>query len=141
MTEGKNGRGSMEHAVARAHRELDALFDETRAALRAGERAVGVESRDCLCEALETHFAQEDDLYFPAISSLRPEARASVKGFAEDHERLRSLSRELRACMEKESREEVEAGLAEFAAFFAEHEAREEEFLHSLDRDLARAPH
>ena len=52
------------------HRHLDSHFRDTLDAL-AGEEAHAACS--LLREALEVHFGQEEDLYFPTLWKLRPE--------------------------------------------------------------------
>jgi hemerythrin len=126
----------MNREVVAQHRRLDALFAETRAALRQGAPGAG----DCfatLANLLEAHFIQEDELYYPAIRALRPERKVALLEFTGAHRRFRELLRQIEGRLRAGSVEEAAEILEELAAAFASHEVSEEKQLHSLDRELA----
>lgn len=126
--------------VVGQHRELDGLFAALREAF-VGRREPAALAR-CFArleDALEVHFAQEDELYYPAIWALRPAQRAPLEACVAAHHRFRGLVRDLGG---RVSRGEVAGALQVFEALaedFRRHEVREEELLGALDRELAAA--
>jgi hypothetical protein len=90
-----------------------------------------------LQEALEVHFLQEDELYYPAIWALRPGQRERLEACVAVHHQFRDLLRDLCG---RATRGELAGALQVFEALaedFRRHEVREEEVLHALDRELA----
>ena len=137
----KGGRpeiGSMKDSITTAHRRLDSLLGETRSALRAADEARASASFQHLRTALEAHFDQEDRLYYPSIRALRPDLKPTVEGFVAAHAKFGELLAEISASLDGGSLANAQQALEAFADALAPHEAREEEMLHTLDRELGR---
>lgn len=129
---------SVEREVRAEHRRLDALFEDARDAFRAGEALDAArESFASLCDALETHFDQEDRLYYPPIWALRPESKPLLAAAVAAHEDLRARLRQIAALLEEGELAGAEGAFEELAAAFARHEQQEEQALAALDRELA----
>jgi iron-sulfur cluster repair protein YtfE (RIC family) len=128
----------VEREVAEQHRQLERMFAATRHALaEAREASVIAGSFAPLREALEVHFLQEDDLYYPAIWRLRPEQKARLQACMDAHQQLRDRLREIEG---HASRGELTGVLDVFDALaeeFRRHELREEAVLHDLERAIA----
>lgn len=123
--------------IAEEHRRLDALFGQMREAFSAGSGAAIRESLEALAAALETHFAQEDQLYYPAIAALRSAHRAAVNTFAANH--IQFLA-QLKAVAEHATEGRLARAAAEFEALalsFSRHEAAEEDLLRAIEVELA----
>jgi iron-sulfur cluster repair protein YtfE (RIC family) len=127
----------LERDVIEQHRRLDALFAAVRESFAAerGEAALSA-SLGRLEEALEVHFLQEDELYYPAIQALRPEQRARLQACIAAHQRLRDLLHDLGGRAARGERTGAIQAFEALAEDFRRHEVREEEVLHELDRTL-----
>jgi len=76
--------------LAGQHGYLDALASATR---RAIERDAGAETREALIGfrgALESHFALEEQLHFPALHGLRPELAGDLAELSREHAEFRA---------------------------------------------------
>ncbi|MEN8181829.1 MAG: hemerythrin domain-containing protein [Myxococcota bacterium] len=140
MDDDRDAGASVKTDVLEQHRQLDALLEEVREAFQ--EEGPGESAREAfrrLREALETHFEQEDRLYYPAIWALRPMQKAPLQACVAAHAGFRSRLRDI---AERLQRGEVAAALNAFddlAQAFESHEAVEETVLAELDREVAEA--
>jgi len=128
---------SVRDSVVAAHRTLDELLGHLRVALEEGLAAPAAEACARLCEALETHFQQEDSLYYPSIAALRPQVREAVAQFAEAHDRFRRQFHEIDRLLQEDDLEQAGQTFDAFAEGFARHEAAEEALLTELDHEVA----
>jgi len=130
----------LEHEVIEQHRRLDALFSAVREAFiaRSGASALSL-SLTRLHEAIEVHFLQEEELYYPSIWALRPQQRARLEACVAVHQQFRELLRDLDG---RATRGEVAGAAQVFEALaedFRRHEVREEGVLHEIDHEVAAA--
>jgi hypothetical protein len=135
----RKGERLVRESVEAAHRALDLLFGQARRAFETGGAPLARESFAELREALETHFDQEDRLYYPTIRALRPGSRDALARITESHAEYRETFAEIDACL---AREEVASAAARFEAFarsFSRHEAMEEGLLRELEREALSA--
>ena len=126
---------SLEARIAREHRQLAPLFDATRRALQAGEAGGALRALASLQRAVETHTAQEDQLYYPALWSLCPERKKALELFIRSHARFREELEETAECLE---RGDLQAATSHFDGFhrsFSVHEVYEEELLRAIDAE------
>jgi len=131
---------SVEREVLAEHRRLDALFVEVQSAFqrrRASDAAR--EAFKALSEALDTHFDQEDRLYYPAIWALRPDLKPQLQLFSEEHTRFRRELESIEGLLATEDFEEACRAIEVLAGRFGRHELSEEAALGSLDRELGSA--
>lgn len=119
--------------VAREHRQLAPLFDETLTALRQRNLRAIREAVARLLSALETHLAQEDRVYYPALSRLHPEARSDLARFSEFHRRFLEEFREMQQLIEDRDFRSAADRFHSFSRAFAVHEVHEEDFLGKLE--------
>ena len=129
---------SLERQVAQQHRQLDTLFEETLLATREErdpERALTAFTH--LQEALETHFFQEDHLYYPPIWALRPQQKLPLLDFIENHQHFRELLMEIFTQIEGGALEIAARRLDEFLAEFSAHEFKEEKLLRTVDGEFS----
>jgi hemerythrin len=132
-------RGAVKTEILEQHRRLDAMLNEVRGALRAPD--AGEPARETfadLCRALETHFEQEDRLYYPSIGALRPDKKARLQACVTAHDTFRSMLRDIAALLERDDDERASQALDVLAQAFERHEAVEEAVLAELDREVAR---
>ena len=127
--------------VRSEHRRLNALFVETREALRGEHEGAAVAAVSELREALELHFQQEDSLYYPTILALRPEHVAPLRACMEAHEWFRERLVRLVESVRARPRSDALGVLAEITERFAQHEAIEEGVLAAIDRETAATRH
>ena len=127
-------RGRPEQAE---HRRLDALFEEVRDSFRpAGSPEATREAVAELRVALETHFDQEDRLYYPAIWALRPDLKPKLKSLVDSHAEFLAQLDHLTALLERSEGDEARAVFDYVSAVFDRHEGAEEEILATLDREI-----
>ena len=135
----RQGGLSVGESIAAAHRSLDDLFARYRRSLEEGPAEAASESFQGLSEALETHFEQEDCLYYPPIAALRSGRREAVRAFAAAHDGFRGDLREIAALLESGSLEGAVRLFDRFAETFSSPEAAEEALLAGLDREVSAA--
>jgi hypothetical protein len=123
--------------VRSEHRRLDSLFHEARAILEAqrthGDVAATVGR---LQEAVDGHLTQEDRLYYPPIWALRPQYKDALQALLAAHDEFR---RRLAEIVRDVAEGAFAAALTRFDAFaedFGRHEAREEQLLERIEREL-----
>jgi hypothetical protein len=128
-----------EREIVGQHRALDALFAAVRESFeREGASLTRALAR--LEEALEVHFLQEDELYYPALWSVRPEQRGRLEACIAKHPDFRARLRDLSG---RASRGEIGGAHQVFEAMaedFRRHEVHEEQLLRDLEGELP-APH
>jgi hypothetical protein len=124
----KRDRGPLP-AIQAAHRQLDDWFETTRAALAGGEAASACAQ---LRDVLESHFAQEEELYFPALWQLRPEHEQSLRGLITAHASYLGKVDKTAEFIGAGRPDEAIACFDELQKLFAAHEAEEEETLRAL---------
>jgi hypothetical protein len=103
---------------------------------RAGDESEAVAAFQRLRSELETHFEQEDRLYYSTIGGLRPDHREAIEGFARAHAQLRSRFGEIAQTLESGSLAAASSLFEDFAEAFAHHETGEESLLRLLDQEL-----
>ena len=123
--------------IADEHRALDRLF--ARAQKLLGGDSPDLQARDAfeeLGEALESHLAAEENLYFPTIWALRPEFKDRLRAFIRSHHHFRGLIEEITGLMGSRETEEATHVLGQLRHEFGRHEGGEEDALHSLDEQI-----
>ncbi len=129
---------SIERSIAEQHRRLDAIFEEVLAVLHEREAPDAV--RDAFARlryALESHFDQEDRLYYPSLRALRPAHRAAVDDLALAHGAFRTRLETIGARLGARDFAAAERAIRAFGEAFAAHEATEERLLARIDAELS----
>ncbi len=127
----------MKEAITDEHRRLGLLFEEARLAFRDRRPPTVVDAFEALRGALDTHFEQEDLLYYPTIATLRPDLAPEVHRIAEAHGEFRRRFGEIADALAAGSRLEARRRFEDLAEAFAQHEASEEDLLRSLETQIA----
>jgi len=128
---------SVERKVFAEHRRLDALFEEVRDSFRpTGSPEATREALGELRAALETHFDQEDRLYYPAIWALRPDLKPELKSLVDSHADFLAQFDRMAALLERSEGDEARAVFDHLSAVFERHEGAEEGILSALDREI-----
>ena len=123
--------------IADEHRALDRLFARALTLLEGGRP--DLQARDAfeeLREALESHLAAEENLYFPTIWALRPEFKDRLRAFIRAHHHFRGLVQEITGLMDSREAEEATHVLERLKDEFGSHEGGEEDALRSLDQQI-----
>ena len=115
--------------IQAAHSRIDAWFETTRAVL-ASDEAVSACAQ--LREALETHFAQEEDLYFPTLWQLRPDCEKSLRGLIAAHAVYLGQVDKTAEFIGAGRTDEAVICFEELQKLFAAHELEEEETLRAM---------
>lgn len=125
--------------VAAVHRSFAAMFEETRAAFRDGDEADAAVAFGRLREELQTHFEQEDRLYYPAIRALRPDRAQAVDRVGRAHGQFIRRFELILEQIQAAKLDEAQRSFEEFAEAFIYHEMREEDLIRSLEKELSEA--
>ena len=127
----------MVREIADEHRALNRLF-ATALKLLEGD-ASELEAADAfeeLREAMESHLAAEENLYFPTIWALLPDFEVRLRAFIRVHHFFRGLLQEIEGLMDSGEGEEATYVLARLRHEFGRHEGGEEDALRSLDQEI-----
>jgi hemerythrin len=128
---------TIEALIRREHGALDALFAELRETLaRPAEADEAKAALARLRETLDCHLLQEERLYYTALRSLAPSHQGTLRGFVEAHESFRTRLAVLDTEILRTAATDARARLESIARDFEEHEAREEQLLREIDREL-----
>jgi len=115
--------------IEAAHGRIDGWFETTRSAL-AGDGAANACAQ--LRDELETHFAQEEELYFPTLWQLRPDCEKSLRGLIAAHASyLGKLDKTAEFVIAGQPDDAVQC-FEELQTLFAAHEVEEEALLRSM---------
>ncbi len=134
---GPKGEETLRERVAREHVHLGTLFDDVGRTLEE-RRPIG-EFREAfyvLANELETHFDQEDRLYYPAIRGLRPEFESQLLNLTERHTWFRD---QLRRISDHLLHDDIEGAGSVFRSVvhaFDGHERTEDDLLLALGNIL-----
>lgn len=125
----------LEEMIASEHRFVDALLEETRAAIRSADALEAGSAFGRLREEIEAHFQREDHLYYPAIRALRPSRRELLTRLHDTHREIRGRLDKIAAHLATAALAEAEGALEDFAEAFSRHEASERSLVLSLKED------
>jgi len=121
--------GERNHGIALQHAKLGALCDTLRQHLAVED------SEDCLTLAsqlrlaLDSHFAVEENVLFPALLARHPELREQIESLEGEHESVRRQLDQLLFCIGATSHAQAASVLSHLRALLDGHEAREERCL------------
>ncbi len=115
--------------IQAAHGQLDGFFQSTREALAGSEAKMACSQ---LKDALETHFAQEESLYFPTLWNLRPEVEQELRGLIAAHAGFLEILDRIARFIDDGARTDAQACFDDLQRLFALHEASEERTLRSI---------
>lgn len=116
--------------IATQHGYLDALESTTLRALERGDAREMADALRAFAGALDSHFALEEQVHFPALhgldAGLAAEIGALVAEHGDFHQTLEALVAHAAAGAADRLRPEVLAGFGKLAAALRQHEEREE---------------
>jgi uncharacterized protein (DUF2267 family) len=115
--------------IRAAHDRIDVWFESTRDALT-GEQAASACAQ--LRDVLDSHFAQEEQLYFPTLWRLRPDHEKSLRGLIAAHSNFLGKLDRTAELIDANQLDEAVRCFEELQKLFAAHEVEEEETLRSL---------
>ena len=125
----ENGKQDPLSTIQAAHSRIDAWFDTTRSVLASDEAASACAQ---LRDTLETHFAQEEDLYFPTLWQLRPDCEKTLRGQIAAHAVYLGKVDKTAEFIGAGRPDDAVACFEELQALFAAHEVEEEETLRAM---------
>ena len=118
-----------ERRITSQHEKLDELCREvyTRIDKDGATKAMG----DFLlfATALDAHMTVEEDIYFPALHGLRPDAGEELTRLVEEHARLRRMTDRVKGSLKRGDRETAKLALDELARQVSVHESEEEDLI------------
>ena len=112
--------------ISSQHRQLEAFHELVAQALAAGEPAGVLRAFMRFRDALEAHFAMEDEVFFPALHGLRPDLEAELTVLVQEHRGFRTQLERVQALFDAEQIGEGGRLLEDMVGVLIEHETREE---------------
>lgn len=112
---------------------LEELYRRALRALKQGDRTAARAGVETLGRSLETHFALEDRVYFPALAALRPDLGPALRRLRFEHENMLAWVTDVLERMATAEGEVLAEALDKLIATFERHEGDEETMLSSLD--------
>ncbi|MBW2290263.1 MAG: hemerythrin domain-containing protein [Deltaproteobacteria bacterium] len=125
----ENGNKDPLSTIQAAHSRIDAWFETTRSAL-ANDEATSACAQ--LREVLETHFAQEEELYFPTLWQLRPDQEKCLRGLIATHAVYLGKVDKTVEFIGAGRPDDAVACFEELQKLFAAHEVEEEQTLRDM---------
>jgi iron-sulfur cluster repair protein YtfE (RIC family) len=114
------------------HSELDQLVSELEAALHTESNARASQALEELSEALRSHLAVEEDVYFPLLERLLPDSATGVQSARLAHRHLLVDLEKLREDLTQPDLTGARSTLEKLLRGFREHEQAEAEMVARL---------
>jgi iron-sulfur cluster repair protein YtfE (RIC family) len=112
--------------ISSQHRQLEAFHELVAQALAAGEPGGVLRAFMRFRDALEAHFAMEDEIFFPAMHGLRPELEVELTVLVQQHHAMRAQIAEIQALFDAEQLGDGGRVLDAMVGTLSQHEEREE---------------
>jgi iron-sulfur cluster repair protein YtfE (RIC family) len=122
--------------IASQHRQLDELYGLLLSALDGEPLAVVLRGFERFRDALEAHFAMEDDVHFPAFHGLRPDLESRLTALIEEHKVMRQVLDDVQDCFKGGDLEKGAKYLDALVVRLARHEEIEEQLIGGLSKPL-----
>lgn len=119
--------------IAAQHARLDSFYGRVCSAIRGGVSEVASDAFANYRDALESHFAVEERVFFPALRGLRPELDTELADLVQEHSRFRRSLRDLERALASKQPDAGLERLEALAAALAAHELREEKILATVN--------
>jgi len=120
--------------ISSQHRQLDAFHELVARALEAGDPTAVLAAFTRFRDALEAHFAMEDDVFFPALHGLRPELESELTALVQQHHALRAQLVRVQELFDAERIGDGGRVLDAMVDVLIEHETREERLQAGVQR-------
>jgi hemerythrin len=120
--------------ISSQHRQLDELYGLLLGALEHEPLAAVRRGFERFRDALEAHFAMEDDVHFPAFHGLRPELESRLTALIEEHKIMRKALDDVQANLQSGDLETGVKHLDALVVRLARHEETEEQMIGGLSK-------
>jgi hypothetical protein len=112
--------------ISSQHRQLDAFHEMVARAIEGGDPSAVLAAFMRFRDALEAHFAMEDEVFFPALHGLRPELEGELTALIQEHRGYRAQLERVQAHFDGEQIAEGGRVLEAMVEALIAHETREE---------------
>ena len=124
------------------HKRCDAEFVDAEEALRRGCWAAGRSLLESFGRDLESHFAAEEEILFPAFEGATGMREGPTQMMRYEHSQVRNLLAQMVAAAAAEDRDEFAGAAETLLVLMQQHNAKEEHILYrmcdsALDADAA----
>jgi hypothetical protein len=126
----------IERQVSDQHRHLRAIRAELVGALESGGKASATDALHSYSEAIQAHFALENETFFPALHGLRPESTRDLDRLGREHGTLLSRLERIEETLATGALRSSVDAIQAFNTALAQHEQREEALMARLTGDL-----
>jgi len=120
---------SEERRITSQHEKLDELCRDVYRCIDKDGPTKAMGDFLLFATALDAHMTVEEDIYFPALHGLRPDAGEELTRLVGEHAQLRQMSERVKGLLKQGDREGAKLGLDQLAREVSAHEAEEEELI------------
>lgn len=120
---------SEERRITSQHEKLDDLCREVYTRIDKDGAAKATSDFQLFATALDAHMTVEEDIYFPALHGLRPDAGEALARLVAEHDQLRRRVDEVKRALERGERDDAKRSLDDLAREVTAHEAQEEDLI------------
>lgn len=114
------------------HRHCDAAFVAAEEAVRGGHWEAGRSLVEALGSDLESHFAAEEEILFPAFEGATGMREGPTQVMRYEHGQMRTLLTQLIAAVAAEDGDEFAGGAETLLVLMQQHNAKEEHILYPM---------
>jgi hemerythrin-like domain-containing protein len=120
--------------ISSQHRQLDVLLQAVATALECEDRPAARAHFVRVADALDAHFAIEEELTFPAVHGLRPALGPTLASLASEHDVLRERTQGVADALQRDGHSggELLVSLDSLVESLRAHEDREEALLQAI---------
>jgi hypothetical protein len=118
-----------ERRITSQHGQLDRLCREVYIQIDKYGAAPAIGDYLLFMTALEAHMTVEEDIYFPALHGLRPDAGPELADLVGEHAGVRSQAEEVRSLLKAGDGEAARLALDRLARGISRHESAEEKLI------------
>lgn len=114
------------------HRRCDAAFAEAEAILQQGRWPAGRAALVAFVRDMESHFAAEEDILFPAFEQATGMSEGPTRVMSYEHGQMRDLLAQMVAAAEAEDADEFAGAAETLLVLMHQHNAKEEHILYPM---------
>ncbi|NJD32980.1 MAG: hemerythrin domain-containing protein [Gammaproteobacteria bacterium] len=114
------------------HQHCDAAFAEAEDALRQGRWTAGRAALAAFSRDMESHFAAEEDILFPAFEEATGMVEGPTKVMSYEHDQMRDLLSQMMSAADAADADEFAGAAETLLVLMQQHNAKEEHILYPM---------
>jgi iron-sulfur cluster repair protein YtfE (RIC family) len=114
------------------HKHCDEIFADAEEACGKGDWTAGAAAFECLRGQLETHFASEEDLLFPAFEAATGMTSGPTEVMRGEHRQMRDLLAQMQGAVESRDSDAFGGAAETLLILMQQHNMKEENILYPM---------